>query len=64
MDADEEALRLQNFHASLSIVEEHNAKDGQSWWMGLNQFSDMSDEEFKQKVSRPNPRRLSVTPKF
>mmetsp|Transcript_78744 Transcript_78744/g.231030 ORF Transcript_78744/g.231030 Transcript_78744/m.231030 type:complete len:364 (+) Transcript_78744:65-1156(+) len=49
-DASEEALRLANFRASLATVEAHNALPGKSFRMGLNQFSDMSDDEFEAKV--------------
>mmetsp|Transcript_99086 Transcript_99086/g.212269 ORF Transcript_99086/g.212269 Transcript_99086/m.212269 type:complete len:377 (+) Transcript_99086:83-1213(+) len=48
--AAEVALRLANFRASQATVEAHNALPGVSFKMGLNQFSDMSDEEFESKV--------------
>jgi len=48
--AAEEAQRLENFRASLATVEAHNELASRSFTMGLNQFSDMSDEEFEAKV--------------
>mmetsp|Transcript_86497 Transcript_86497/g.242159 ORF Transcript_86497/g.242159 Transcript_86497/m.242159 type:complete len:362 (+) Transcript_86497:96-1181(+) len=49
-DAADEARRLANFQASLATVNEHNARPDKTFRMGLNQFSDMSDEEFEAKV--------------
>mmetsp|Transcript_68984 Transcript_68984/g.179146 ORF Transcript_68984/g.179146 Transcript_68984/m.179146 type:complete len:374 (-) Transcript_68984:91-1212(-) len=49
-DEVEEALRFANFHESLERVRFHNSKPGQTFWKGLNQFSDMSNEEFARKV--------------
>lgn len=49
-DKTEEGLRFANFVASLGTIEEHNSRPERTWEMGLNQFSDMSDEEFQQRV--------------
>lgn len=49
-NAEEETLRLNNFHASLQTIAAHNARHDRTFSMGLNQFSDMSDEEFQRKV--------------
>lgn len=46
----EEGFRLANFAASLATVEEHNSRPERTWEMGVNQFSDMSDDEFKKRV--------------
>jgi len=48
-DAEEEE-RFSNFHASLERVRVHNSQPGQTFMKGINQFSDMSDQEFKRKV--------------
>jgi len=49
-DENEESLRFQNFQESLDTIAAHNAQEGRSWSMGLNQFSDMSDDEFEAKI--------------
>lgn len=46
----EETERFLNFRASLERIQEHNASPGHSWQRGLNQFSDMNDEEFRRLV--------------
>jgi len=48
--AAEESLRLANFAASLDTIAAHNSRPDRTWGMGINQFSDMSDEEFEQRV--------------
>ena len=47
---EEEVERFQNFHSSLERIQTHNADPSHSWQRGLNQFSDMSDQEFHQAV--------------
>lgn len=47
---EEEAERLLNFHASHERIREHNENLSHSWQRGLNQFSDMSDDEFHRVV--------------
>jgi len=47
---EEEGQRFVNLHASLERIRAHNEQPGQSWKKGLNQFSDMSDEEFSRVV--------------
>jgi len=49
-DAAEEAYRMVNFMESLKTIERHNADPARTWTMGLNQFSDLSDEDFSTKV--------------
>lgn len=46
----EEAMRLANFRASLERVRAHNADPARTWDKGLNQFSDLSDEEFTRST--------------
>lgn len=48
--SEEEVLRLKNFQDTLQTIAKHNSDPERSWTMGVNQFSDMSDEEFDQKV--------------
>lgn len=47
-DADEEAKRFALFKHSLSLARKHNAQTDRTWTMGLNQFADMTDEEFQR----------------
>jgi len=49
-DNDEEQMRLQHFQTSLERIHIHNARLDRTYEKGLNQFSDMSDEEFSAKV--------------
>lgn len=44
---DEEAVRRTHFQASLERVAAHNANPARTWSAGINQFSDLNDEEFK-----------------
>lgn len=46
----EEEERFQNFHTSLERIQKHNADLSHSWQRGLNQFSDMTDQEFHRAV--------------
>lgn len=48
--AEEEEVRFANFKTSRKIVLEHNLRSDAPFRMGLNQFSDMSDDEFRNKV--------------
>ena len=54
-DSQEAKLRFRNFKMNLALIKETNAKD-LGYKFGLNQFSDLSEEEFKQKylTRRPN----------
>jgi len=44
--SEERASRLRNFAVTLAQVEAHNARSDVSWQMGLNEFSDWTDDEF------------------
>jgi C1A family cysteine protease len=48
--SDEAKLRFKNFKENLVKIKEHNAQD-LSYKVGLNQFSDMTNEEFKLKFA-------------
>jgi len=45
---DEEEVRFQHFHASLERIHAHNSQPHRTWNRGLNQFSDLSDDEFER----------------
>ena len=55
----ERFVRRAHFERSLQRVAAHNAGD-HSWRAGINQFSDLSDEEFKSKVLM-RPQKCSAT---
>ena len=55
----ERMIRRAHFEQSLQRVAAHNA-GGHSWRAGINQFSDLSDEEFKSKVLM-RPQKCSAT---
>merc|ERR1712059_175177 len=42
----EHDLRFDIFKAYLAKMEEHN-KSGATWWMAVNQFSDLTEAEFE-----------------
>lgn len=46
----EEQRRLGVFRQNLELVLQHNAKEGRTFDMAINQFSDLSDEEFSRQV--------------
>jgi hypothetical protein len=50
----EESRRFANFKVSHDFVEAHNADPSNSWTAGLNDFSDLTWEEFKaQRLMTP-----------
>ena len=55
----ERMMRRAYYEQSLQRVAAHNA-GGHSWRAGINQFSDLSDEEFKSKVLM-RPQKCSAT---
>jgi len=48
----EHDMRRAIFEANMKKIEKHNAQ-GLSWTMGVNQFADLTAEEFKAQISRP-----------
>lgn len=48
--AHEESQRFANFQATLQRIHEHNSQKDRTFDKGVNQFSDMNDEEFSLKV--------------
>lgn len=49
MDEDEYNFRKGIFNKNLQIINEHNAK-GLSWELGINEFTDWTDEEYKKML--------------
>jgi len=47
---DEANKRFAIFKQNLDKIKSHNSDPSVSWQMGVNQFTDMSDEEFEEKV--------------
>jgi len=47
---EEESLRFEIFSANLKKIEEHNATPGMTWTMKVNEFADLTEEEFKTDV--------------
>merc|ERR1711981_57846 len=45
--SDESKLRFDIFKANLQKMNAHNSRKDVSWKMGINQFSDLTDEEFE-----------------
>jgi cathepsin H len=56
----ERFVRRAHFEQSVQRVAAHNANKQHSWRAGINQFSDLSDEEFKSKVLM-RPQKCSAT---
>jgi len=52
--SDEAKLRFKIFKENLAKINEHNSQE-QSYKVGLNQFSDMTNQEFKDKFVRYRP---------
>merc|ERR1719487_861910 len=56
LDETEHNFREETFMKNLKIINRHNSeyvKGEHTWFMGVNQFTDMTGKEFKQYVSRP-----------
>lgn len=54
----EEKLRFEIFKSTLRTIEQHNSKyenGEESWYMGINQFTDMNDEEFEETYLKTIP---------
>ena len=45
-----EVQAFTNFVANLEDINAHNAQPGRSWTKGLNQFSDLSLEQFRDEI--------------
>jgi len=51
LSSEEAKSRFQNFKMALEIIKEHNEKD-LPYKLGLNKYADLSQEEWKKKLSR------------
>merc|ERR1719362_2183755 len=56
----EEAFRRQTFAANLDRIRAHNSRPQKTWLMGINQFADMTDEEF-ERTTLMEPQKCSAT---
>jgi len=54
-DTDTPKKRFRTFKDNLVKIREHNANKSNTFTVGLNQFSDMTNEEFKDKYTRYRP---------
>ena len=50
---EEQSFRLAIFHETASRINAHNSNPDKTYTQGLNQFSDMTDEEFRVKFGMP-----------
>lgn len=63
----EEKLRYQVFKSNLETIKEHNAryeKGEESYTLGINQFADLTSEEFKEKYLNSQPTETNFTGTF
>lgn len=54
-DSNEEQYRKMIFEKNLVIINKHNTDDSQTYKMGINQFTAMTDDEFAQIYLDPKP---------
>jgi len=47
---EEESHRMEIFKTNLKKIEDHNATPGVTWTMAVNEFADLTEEEFKEKM--------------
>lgn len=63
----EEKLRFQIFKSNLQTINEHNARyenGEESYFLGVNQFADLTDEEFEQRYLGLEPAQMNFTETF
>uniref|UniRef100_A0A0E0ML92 Uncharacterized protein n=1 Tax=Oryza punctata TaxID=4537 RepID=A0A0E0ML92_ORYPU len=68
-DADEKARRFEVFKANVAFIESFNAGGKNKYWLGVNQFADLTSEEFKATMTNnkgfsPNGVRVSTGFKY
>ena len=56
----EYVFRFEQFKKSLTEMEQHNGKNS-SYTLGLNQFSDLTKEEFRSRLKANRPNNMKVT---
>lgn len=61
---DEVFNRFDTFKTNLAKIEAHNAKAGETFTMALNEFADLTADEFKSMYYGLNPRTASFGEKF
>ena len=54
-DKAEYRQRFGIFQANLARIAQHNARNGVSYWLGLNEFADLTTEEFRLRMFGENP---------
>ena len=59
-DAEEKAHRFEIFKANAEYVQSVNRAENQTYWLGLNQFADLTNEEFKASYLGFKPKSLTV----
>ncbi|MCL7050439.1 hypothetical protein MKW94_003755 [Papaver nudicaule] len=64
---EEKVHRFEVFKDNLKHIDERNKLTDSSYWLGLNEFADLSHEEFKEKylglkISSPIPRKRTESP--
>jgi cathepsin H len=52
---------MTNFETTLNQIISHNSKSTKTWTMGINEFSDMSDESFNRAFLIQDPQNCSAT---
>jgi Cathepsin propeptide inhibitor domain (I29) len=57
-DAEEKARRFEIFKANAEYVQSVNHAGNRTYWLGLNQFADLNDEEFKASFLGYKPNSL------
>ncbi|KAF8701390.1 hypothetical protein HU200_033623 [Digitaria exilis] len=63
-DADEKARRFEVFKANVRFIESFNAAGNRKFWLGVNQFADLTNNEFRatktNKGFKPSPMKAST----
>lgn len=54
-------IKKKNFEITLSQIITHNSNEEKSWKMGINQYSDMTDQEFNKAFIIQEPQNCSAT---
>lgn len=64
-NGEEEDMRRAQFNTNSQIIEEHNVKDGETFQMGYNQFTDLNHDEFRVAAGlgyKPSPEMYGALP--
>jgi len=60
----EEREAYENFIFNLGRIEEHNAKEDNTYWFGVTNFADMTAEQFKNYTACNIPKRSELVEKY